>query len=281
MRGAAAALLVSLLLLAAPASAQSPVIATVDGVGEVTLASFDHWSRISRRRSAREERVMEFLVHALWIEGEARQRGIDVTAAEVRRRFLRRKRQSFPRPGDVGRFLRESGMTVEDMLFQIRVERLSVRLRRSVRRSVPAPTEEEVRAAYEATPDDWQLPERRDVRYTTAPTRAAARRLLGHGRLHRLIPPDRLPPAVFARRRGVVRWGDTWLAFVVVRVRPPRRQGFGEVDDVVRSRLLRHLRSEARRAFAKDFEARWRAVTACDERFATDDCGRTFSAAPR
>ena len=313
MRRSAVAL-VAALLLAAPASAQSPVIATVEGSGEITRAQFDHWALLAARsrerrrvpprgtpafRSIRRQ-VMQLLIQNLWIEGEARARGIAVTAEEVDRNFRIQRRQSFPRRGDFRRFLRDSGFTVRDIKYRVRLEALSNRLRRQVERTAPAVTPEEVRAWYDSEIERFTEPERRHVWVLRTRTRAAASRARaaiargasfpraarlvdGKARFDRLaedVIAGRLARAIFRAPRGrvggPVRSLRRWHVFRVVRIVPERTQPFEEAREVIHEILTSERRQEALDAFIEEFQARWRAVTVCRVRYATGDCGRTI-----
>src|SRR5918998_912247 len=100
MKPLVAAVLAAALLLAAPAAAQSPVIATVDGMGE----------------------IMQLLLQNLWVLGEAAERGVVVTDEQVEREFEAQKRQTFGSEREFRRFLRTSGFTVADIKFRVRLE---------------------------------------------------------------------------------------------------------------------------------------------------------------
>ena len=277
------------LVLAAPATAQT--VATVDGAGEVTKEQFDHWMRIAARSAAGQDarrarvprpgtpryrrlrnQVMELLLQNLWVQGEAEERGIEVGAEEVRAAFREQRRQSFARPQDFRRFLRQSGFTVPDLLYRARLELLSQRLRDAVQRSAPPVTDEDVRAEYERDASWSVMPERRDVRFVRARTRAGA--LAGRPRLQLYAERGQFPPAVFRSRRGLVRWRGGWLAFRVLRVHPRRVRELAEVAVLIRDILRSERQQETLDAFIEDFRARWRERTSCQERYATSDCGR-------
>ncbi|HEX8082834.1 MAG TPA: hypothetical protein VF529_01005 [Solirubrobacteraceae bacterium] len=280
-----AAALAATLLLAAPAAAQSPPVATVDGAGEVTEEQFDHWMRIAARSSRLRRvpprgtarfrdlrgQVMSLLLHDLWLRGEAAQRGLVVTEEEVRQAFVRSKRRAFPRPGGLGRFLRREGYRIADLLFRTRIELLSTAIRKAVV-AAAAPTAEDVRAEYDRERAWRVLPERRHVVVGERPTPAAAR--TARRRLVLYARRGRLPAAVFRRRRGLIYEQGRWIWFRVVRVIPPRERSFEEAAPLIRAKLGAEREQAALDAFVEDFERRWRAATSCAQRYATSDCGR-------
>jgi foldase protein PrsA len=276
MKAAAAILLA--LALAAPAAAQAPPVATVDGSGEITVAQYRHWKEIARRSAPRSSeqalrrQVMQLLIQELWVEGEAAERGIAVSDAEVDRAFREQKRQSFVSRRAWRDFLRTSGFTVGDIKFRVRLEQLSNKLRRRAVRDVPRATEEELRAWYDENLEDFEVPERRDVRFAIAPTRAAAS--AKPKRLRVFALREQFPAAVFRRRGGVVRARGGWMAFRVVRVRPAHTRPFAEARGVVAEILEAQRQQEALDAFIRDFTARWKARTSCRHPYVARDCGR-------
>ena len=99
---------------------------------------FSHWLAISRKgvpEAPPEEsrsQVMEFLVSAKWIEGEAAERGIVVSDRSVRRRLTQQKHQSFPNESAFRQFLEDSGETRSDLKYRVRLDLLSERVRKAV-----------------------------------------------------------------------------------------------------------------------------------------------------
>jgi hypothetical protein len=142
-----ASVVVLALLLSAPvAAAQEPALPpdTIARVEQLAIlkADFDHWLTIAAATAKRDlpapgtpehrqlsDSVVQLLVSFLWIEGEARERGIVVSEAAVLAAFTRDKRRSFPRERDYQKFLAESGQTEADMLRRVRLELVSDRLR--------------------------------------------------------------------------------------------------------------------------------------------------------
>jgi hypothetical protein len=75
-----------------------------------------------------ESQVMDFLIRADWHSAEGRDRHITVTSKEVMRAFAQYKREAYPKPGAFERFLKESGQTISDVLFRVRVNLIYQRL---------------------------------------------------------------------------------------------------------------------------------------------------------
>jgi foldase protein PrsA len=137
------------LALAGGAAAQEPdepalpadAVARVDD-RVIERSQFRHWNRAARRGSgetserALRRMTMSFLISAEWIQLEAERRGIRVTSSEVRREFRRQRRASFRNRREYRRFLRTSGQTEADLRYRVRLDLLSVKVRRDVLRGV-------------------------------------------------------------------------------------------------------------------------------------------------
>src|SRR3712207_7981666 len=65
-------------------------------------------------------------------EGEAKERDVKVSDADVEKAFQQQKKQSFPKEKDYQQFLKTSGFTEEDVKFRVRLEELSNKLREKV-----------------------------------------------------------------------------------------------------------------------------------------------------
>jgi hypothetical protein len=121
----------------------------------ITGAVFSHWADVARRsegaspsdRAGTAVKVVEkhpatvqevakevlgFLISSDWVLGEADALHIHLSARTVRRRFERIRAQQFPKPGEFGRFLTDSGQTAEDLLLRVRLNLLSMRIQEHV-----------------------------------------------------------------------------------------------------------------------------------------------------
>src|SRR3954454_4503390 len=57
------------------------------------------------------DQVLQLLISFKWIQGEADKLGVKVTDADVKKSFDQQKKQSFPKPADYAKFLKNSGQT--------------------------------------------------------------------------------------------------------------------------------------------------------------------------
>lgn len=110
-------------------------IACVQSVRAIDGQTLMHWYAIAQLdlgapdRSARAmDEAMTFLLDGLQTEGEAQERQISVSALAVRRRFNAERHASFDSRADFERFLSETGETVTDVKYRVKLEILAERI---------------------------------------------------------------------------------------------------------------------------------------------------------
>jgi hypothetical protein len=72
--------------------------------------------------------VLGFLISSDWLLEEARSLHIHLSDREVRREFERIRAQQFPKHGEFGAFLKQTGQTAADLLFRVKLNLLSGRV---------------------------------------------------------------------------------------------------------------------------------------------------------
>ena len=117
---------------------------------------------------------MQFLVSAKWIEGEAKERGVSATPAEVERQFEETKDQSFPNEKAYQRFLKTSGQTEEDLKFRVRLDVLSNKIRQQVTEASQDVSDSEIEKYYNENEQQFSQPERRDLEVVLSKKQADA-----------------------------------------------------------------------------------------------------------
>ena len=176
---------------------------------------------------------MQFLVSAKWIEGEAKERGMSATPAEVERQFEQTKDQSFPNEKAYQRFLKTSGQTEEDLKFRVRLDVLSNKIRQQVTEESQNVSDSEIEKYYNDNEQQFSQPERRDLE---------------------VILTKKQAKALEAKRR--VEGGEKWSAVAKDLSDRPRLQGAGRqaarrhegpAGPEVRRGRLRRRREEDRR----------------------------------
>lgn len=211
----------------------------------------------SRQRTQVARSVLDQLIERALILQEARRTGRLATDAEVEAR-LQQIAATFPSPEEFERTLHRQGVSRAELRERVRFE-LTVR-RLLDRMQVPAVTDQEARAYFDAHREAFDEPERVRVRHILLRTEAEAR--LALARLRAGEPFDKLArelsqdPAT-RDRGGDVGWvvpGQTVPEFeqVAFRLKP------GEVSEPVRTSFGYHLVQVTQRLPAK--KATWAAA---------------------
>jgi foldase protein PrsA len=238
--------------------------------------------------------VMAMLIQSIWFEDEAKDLGIELSDRDIERRLEETKRSQFPRRGDYERFLRTSGMTEEDVLFQLRLQELPARITERVQRQAGDVTEADIAAYYNRNREQFAVPERRDLEIvltrTEAQAEAAKREIedgaswasvarrsstdaLSKGNGGRLLGVARgqqdraLDTAAFNARTdtivGPVRGQFGWYIVRVTRVTESRQNSLADSREAIRTQLEQTKGQDELTRFGREFQERWSELTEC------------------
>ena len=249
------------------------------------------------------EQVMQFLVSAQWILQEADERGLEVSDAEVKKQFEDQKEQSFPDDKAYKEFLETSGQTEQDLLFRVRLDVISNKVRQEILKGKSEVSNDDVRKYYEENKARFAQPERRDlaVVLTRNKTQAdRARQRLEDGQSFKDVAADvsideatksqggKLPgvakgqqeeafdKAIFSARRGQltgpVETQFGWYVFEVTKITPAEQQSVEEAAETIRNLLRAEREQKALDDFIEDFREKYKDETACADGFVIQDC---------
>ena len=165
-------------------------MATVDGES-VPRAEFSHWLGIFTKEAAQtaqqqqgaakptaaqlRENTLRFLLSARWIDGEASDRGVTVSDADVKKSLDEQKKQGFPQAGDYEKYLKSSGQSNGDVLRRVRVSLLSNRLSTKVAGNGGTISDQAIADFYSKNQAKFVQPEKRDLRVVLTKDAAHAR----------------------------------------------------------------------------------------------------------
>ncbi len=117
---------------------------------------------------------MQFLIQAEWVQQEAEDRDVKVSDAEVKKSFDDQKKQAFPKEADYQKFLKDSGMSEEDILFRVKLDQLQTKLTQKVTKDKVKISDEDIEEYYEKNKKRFAQPERRDLNVVLTKTEAKA-----------------------------------------------------------------------------------------------------------
>jgi foldase protein PrsA len=263
-----------------------------------------------------QQQVMQFLISAQWIQGEANDLGIHVTDKDVQKEFQKQKKQSFPKEADYAAFLKSSGMSQNDILLRVKLDLLSNKIRAKVTKGKTNVTEAQIAAYYAANKSRFGQPQRRDLLVVLTKTQANANKAkaaLASGQSFASVAKkysidtaskaqggkltvskgqqeQALDTAVFAAKPGVVagpvKTQFGYYVFKVTKNTAGTQQSLDQARASIKSLLTTQNQQKALQAFVKKFQKKWKSRTDCRKGYVVQTCNNapkqstTSTAAP-
>jgi foldase protein PrsA len=249
------------------------------------------------------DQVVSLLVSYRWIQGEADQRKIKVTDADIQKSFQQQKKQNFPKDADYQKFLTRSGQTQKDILLRVKLDLLSAKIRDQVIKGKDKVSDAQIQDFYNKNKARFTTPETRDLQIVLTKTQAKAqqaKKAIGSGRPWAKVAQQfsvdqasraqggKLPgqakgsleqsldAAVFGAPKGSVlgpvKTQFGWYDFRVTKIHKAVTQSPAQARATIKQTLASQSQQKALDAFIKDFRARWREKTQCRKGYITSDC---------
>jgi foldase protein PrsA len=249
------------------------------------------------------DQVLQLLVSFEWIEGEAEERGVKVTDAEVQKSFDQQRKQSFPKDADYKKFLKDSGQSEEDIKQRVRLDLLSNKIRDEIIKGKDKVTDAQIKDFYDKNKERFAQPERRDLRIVLTKGKAKAEQAkaaLESGDSWKAVAKEysideasksqggKLPgqnegtlekaldEAVFSADKGKVsgpvKTQFGYYVFEVEKVQKASQQTLEQAKETIRQTLQSQNQQKALDKFVEDFRNKWKERTDCREEFTTQDC---------
>lgn len=249
------------------------------------------------------DQVLQFLISSEWIQGEAKDRDVKVSDAEVKKQFETTKKQSFPKEKDFQNFLKSSGMTMDDLLFRVELDTLSNKLRESVTKGKDKVTDKEISDYYAKNKARFAQPERRDLRIVLTKTEAKAneaRAAIASGQSFKTVAKKfsidqaskdqggvllavakgqqekAFDDAIFSAKTGAlegpVKTQFGFYVFRVQKVTKASQQTLAQAKETIKQLLASQNQQKALDDFVKDFRDKWKGKTDCRDGFVIQDC---------
>jgi foldase protein PrsA len=249
------------------------------------------------------DQVMQFLISSAWIEGESHDRGVKVSDTDVKKDFDKQRQQSFPKDKDYLAFLKSSGYVQEDLLYRIKVQDLSNKLRTKVLEGTDKVSNAQIADYYNKNKSRFAQPEKRDLRIVLTKTEAQAKKAKAalesgqsfksvaakysidqgtrdNGGLLPAVPKGQqekeLDDATFSAPKGKVegpvKTQFGYYVFEVTKISPGSQQSLDQSKDSIKQLLVSQQQQKKLDAFVKDFQKKWKDRTDCRKGYVTDDC---------
>ena len=248
------------------------------------------------------EQVMQFLISAQWIQGEAGDLGIHVSDKDVQKEFQKQKKQSFPREADYQSFLKSSGMSQKDILLRVKLDLLSNKIRDKVTKGKTKVTEAQIAAYYNNNKSRFGQPQRRDLLVVLTKDQATANKAkaaLSSGQSFASVAKkysiddaskakggqltvskgqqeQAFDTAVFAAKPGAVvgpvKTQFGYYVFKVTKNTPGTQQTLDQARSSIKSLLTTQGQQKALQDFVKKFQKKWKGRTDCRKGYVVQTC---------
>jgi foldase protein PrsA len=247
--------------------------------------------------------VMQFLISSRWIQGEAKDQGVSVSQKDVDKQFATTKKQSFPKEKDFQNFLKNSGMTLDDIKYRVMLDALSQKLRTKITKGKDQVADRQIADYYNKNKKRFAQPERRDLRVVLTKTAAKAgeaKAALQSGQSWKTVAKKlsidqasknqggvllavsqgqqekALDDAVFkaakSKLNGPIKTQFGYYVFMVTKVTPASQQTLAQAKPTIKQLLASQNQQKALDAFIKDFQKKWKSKTNCRTGYVTQDC---------
>jgi foldase protein PrsA len=253
--------------------------------------------------NALRDQVMNFLISAAWVQGESHDQDVKIPDSQIKKEFDQQRQQSFPKDKDYLAFLKSSGYVQEDLLYRIRVQDLSNKLREKILKGEDKVSKKEIEDYYNKNKDRFAQAERRDLRIVLTKTKAkadAAKKALVAGQGWKTVAAKystdsaskdnggalpgvakgqqekALDDAVFAADKGElggpVKTQFGYYVFEVTKIVAKKQQSLAESEATIKSLLSSQKQQKALNKFVKDFQDKWKDRTECKGGFVVQNC---------
>jgi foldase protein PrsA len=253
--------------------------------------------------SSLRDQVMQFLISSAWIEGESFDNGVKISDSDVKKEFDKQRQQSFPKDSDYLNFLKSSGYVQEDLLYRIKVQDLSTKLRAKILKGTDKVSDKQIAGYYNNNKDRFAVPEKRDIRIvlTKTPAKAQqAKKALDSGQsfktvagkysidqgtrdsggLLQAVPKGQqekeLDDATFSAPKGKiegpVKTQFGYYVFEVTKITPGSQQSLDQAKQSIQQLLVSQKQQNTLNDFIKKFQKKWKARTDCRKGYVTQDC---------
>lgn len=271
--------------------------------GQPTPTAAQYKTQCQTEYQTLRDQALQFLISSDWISGEAADRNVKVTDAEVTKAFNTTKKTSFPKDADYQKFLVSSGMTQADLLYRVRLDTLSNKLRDSIIKGKDKVSAAQIAAYYAKNKARFAQPERRDLRIVLTKTRTTAVKAeneikggTSFKKVAKALSIDQasksqggvllavakgqqekaLDTAVFAAKKGVltgpVKTQFGYYVFKVQKITAASQQTEKQASTTIKQLLASQNQQKALDAFVKTFQKKWKGKTDCQSDYRTTDC---------
>jgi foldase protein PrsA len=247
--------------------------------------------------------VMQFLIQAEWVQQEAADKDIKVSDKAIQKSLEDQKKQAFPTDKAYNEFLKNSGMTEQDVLFRVKLNELQQKLTQKVTEDAKKVSDDDVQAYYDKNKKRFAQPERRDLRVVLTKTEAKAdqaKKALQGGQPFKkvvkqysideasksqagLLPAvsegqqeKAFDAAIFqadkGKLQGPVKTQFGWYVFKVEKVTKASQQTLDQSKETIKNLLRSQRQQKTLDAWIKSFREDYKDRTDCADDYRVAEC---------
>jgi foldase protein PrsA len=244
--------------------------------------------------------VMDFLIKAYWYQGDANRLHIKVTDQQVQTAFATAKKQQFPTAAAFSTFLGQTGQTMQDIIYRVRINQIFKQL---LAKHTTTVTPAAIASYYASHQTQFGTPESRDIRIVrtnSAATANVAKTALAHGQSWTAVAKKysvdaatkghggllsgvtkgqeehALDTAAFAapvnKVLGPVHGTFGYYVFEVIKVKAATHQTLAQATATITQLLSSQSQTAAQNAVDKVAKSHWFSKTTCRSGYAMADC---------
>jgi foldase protein PrsA len=277
--------------------------ATKPAKGQPNPTDATYKAQCATEYAALRDQVMQFLISSAWIEGESYDKDVKLSDADVKKDFDKQRLQSFPKDKDYAAFLKSSGYVQEDLLYRIKVQSLSQKLRMQILKGTDKVTDAQIADYYNKNKSRFAQPEKRDLRIVLTKTEEQANKAKkalesgqsfktvaakysidqgtrDNGGVLAAVPKGQqekaLDAATFKASKGKVggpiKTQFGYYVFEVTKITPGSQQTLAQSKASIKQLLVSQQQQKALDGFVKTFQKKWKDRTECQKGYQTTDC---------
>jgi foldase protein PrsA len=244
--------------------------------------------------------VMDFLIRGYWYQADAARQHVNPTNAQVQTEFNRERQQQFPSSSAFNSFLSQSGYTIEDLMFRVR---LNLTYKALVDKQTKPVTDAAIASYYASHRSQFGTPAARNLRIVLTKTAAqanAAKAALAGGQSWTAVAKKYSIDPTTKNRGGVmnnVTAGTTdpalqqaafsaplnkvvgpvkgqfgYYIVEVTKIVNGTQKSLAQVATLIRQTLVSQQQSSAQNVVDNTAKKHWQSKTTCRSLYAIADC---------
>lgn len=256
--------------------------------------------------AALRDEALNDILDTAWINGEAEERGVEVSDREIQQEFEQTRAQNFKTDKEYEDFLKMSCFTQEDVDARVRLQLVSTKIQEAITEGGGEVSEDDVQTYYDANKEQFAQPEQRNIRIVLNEDPEKAQQAADQlkqdnspenwnkvaselstdasskdaGGVRESITsgvfPEEVDAQIFDAPEGeVVGPIETPTGTYVFQVDTVTEAGSTPLDEArpqIEEQLKSQLQQEAFGAFLSDYRDRWVQVTICATDFINERC---------